>query len=104
MPLIAARATVRAAAADRNPADDNILISLIVVLNRIGASQNTLTSGGDKAISRRNRSLLRDRNFDMLFEGRPFAHAVIPGLEILQWRPLDRKGMPTIYLSPQGDL
>src|SRR6516162_6243238 len=63
-----------------------------------------ITSAGGKAMSRNSTSPLRDRDFDLNFETGTLPHALIPGFEVLQWWPLDRKSMPEVHHGSRCDL
>src|SRR5438132_1120043 len=52
---------------------------------------------------RSRRSPLRDRRFDMRLETRALAQPVMPGAQIVERRPLDRKGEPAIDLGAEHD-
>src|ERR1700732_32820 len=49
-------------------------------------------------------SPLRDRRFDMRLEPRALAEPVVPGAQIVERRPLDRKGEPAVDLGAEHDL
>src|ERR1700719_5221679 len=63
-----------------------------------------LAGGDGKPIPTATASPLRDRDFDVLFEGGALTQPVEPTLEIFQRRPLDRKGVPAIDEGSQRDL
>src|SRR5690349_11646387 len=64
----------------------------------------TLACGPGKARPAATGSLLRDRDFDMLSEGRALTQLLEPGFEVLQRRPLDREAVPAVHQSSQCDL
>src|SRR5580704_16750243 len=64
----------------------------------------TLACGDGKAIPTAIASPLRDRDFDVLFEGGALTEPVQPTLEVFQQGPLDRKSVPAIDQGSQRDL